>query len=56
MTSIARLIGRALAIALAFTVSSHLFSRLSKDSIDAKRKKTQRGDRETPKSSKRIGA
>ena len=33
------LIGSALANALAFTGSSYLFSRLSKDSIDAKRKR-----------------
>ena len=33
------LIGGALANALAFTDSSYLFSRLSKDSIDAKRKR-----------------
>ena len=33
------LIGGALANALAFTGSSYLFSRLSKDSIDKKRKK-----------------
>ena len=33
------LIGGALANALAFTGSSYLFSRLSKDSIDAERKR-----------------
>ena len=33
------LIGGALAKALAFTSSSYLFSRLSKDSIDTKRKR-----------------
>ena len=33
------LIGGALANALAFTRSSYLFSRLSKDSIDAERKR-----------------
>ena len=33
------LIGGALADALAFTESSYLFSRLSKDSIDAERKR-----------------
>ena len=39
MASIARLIGGALTNALAFTGSSHLFSRLFKDSIDAERKR-----------------
>ena len=39
MASIAVLIGRALANALAFTKSSYSFSRLSKDSIDAERKR-----------------
>ena len=38
MASIAMLIGRALASALAFIGSSYLFLRLSKDSIDAERK------------------
>ena len=38
MASIAMLIGGALANALAFTGSSYLSSRLSKDSIDAERK------------------
>ena len=38
MASIAMLIRGALAKALAFTGSSSMFSRLSKDSIDAKRK------------------
>ena len=39
MASIAMLIGGALANALAFTGSSYLFSRPSKDSIDKKRKR-----------------
>ena len=39
MASIALLIGGALANALAFTGSSYLFSRLSKDSIDKERKR-----------------
>ena len=39
MASIAMLIGGALANALAFTGSSYLFHRLSKDSIDSKRKR-----------------
>ena len=39
MTSVAMLIGGALANALAFTGSSYLFHRLSKDSIDAERKR-----------------
>ena len=37
MASVAMLIGGALGNALAFTGSSYLFHRLSKDSIDAKR-------------------
>ena len=39
MASVVMLIGGALANALAFTGSSYLFHRLSKDSIDAKRKR-----------------
>ena len=39
MVSVAMLIGGALANGLAFTGSSYLFHRLSKDSIDAKRKR-----------------
>ena len=39
MASVAMLIGGALADALAFTSSSYLFLRLSKDSIDKKRKR-----------------
>ena len=39
MASAARLIGGALANALAFTGSSYLFHRLSKDSIDKGRKR-----------------
>ena len=39
MASIAMLIGGALANALAFTGSSYLFLRLSKDSIDKERKR-----------------
>ena len=39
MASIAMLIGGALANALAFTVSSYLFHRLSADNIDAERKR-----------------
>ena len=39
MASVATLIGGALANALAFTGSSYLFHRLSKDSIDAERKR-----------------
>ena len=39
MVSVAMLIGGALANALAFTSSSYLFSRLSKDSIDKERKR-----------------
>ena len=39
MASVAMLIKGALANALAFTDSSYLFHRLSKDSIDAKRKR-----------------
>ena len=38
MASAAMLIGGALANALAFTSSSYLFHRLSKESIDAERK------------------
>ena len=39
MASVAMLIREALVNALAFTGSSYLFHRLSKDSIDAKRKR-----------------
>ena len=39
MVSVAMLIGGALANALAFTSSSYLFHRLSKDSIDKERKR-----------------
>ena len=39
MASVTMLIGGALANALAFTGSSYLFSRLSKDNIDAERKR-----------------
>ena len=39
MASVAMLIGGALANALAFTGGSYLFHRLSKDSIDAERKR-----------------
>ena len=39
MASVAMLIGGALVNALAFTGSSYLFHRLSKDSIDAERKR-----------------
>ena len=39
MVSVAMLIGGALANALAFTGSSYLFHRLSKESIDAERKR-----------------
>ena len=39
MASVAMLIGGTLANALAFTGSSYLFHRLSKDSIDKERKK-----------------
>ena len=39
MASVAMLIGDALANAFALTGSSYLFSRLSKDSIDADRKR-----------------
>ena len=39
MVSVAMLIGGALANALAFTGSSYLFHRLSKDSIDKERKR-----------------
>ena len=39
MASVAMLIGGALANALAFTGSSYLFHRLSKDSINAERKR-----------------
>ena len=39
MESVAMLIGGALANALAFTGSSYLFHGLSKDSIDAERKR-----------------
>ena len=39
MASVAMLIGGALTNALAFTGSSYLFHRLSKDSIDAERKR-----------------
>ena len=39
MASVAMLIGGTLANALAFTGSSYLFHRLSKDSIDTKRKR-----------------
>ena len=40
MASIAMLIGGALANALAFTGSSYLFHRLSKDSIDKEKRDT----------------
>ena len=39
MASVVMLIGGALANALAFTGSSYLFHRLSKDSVDAERKR-----------------
>ena len=39
MANVAMLIGGALANALAFTGSSYLFPRLSKDSIDKERKR-----------------
>ena len=39
MASVAMLIGGALANALAFTGSSYLFHRLSKDNIDTERKR-----------------
>ena len=39
MASVAILIGEALANTLAFTGSSYLFHRLSKDNIDAERKR-----------------
>ena len=39
MASVAMLIGGALANAVAFTGSSYLFHRLSKDSIDTERKR-----------------
>ena len=39
MASVVMLIGGALANALAFTGSSYLFHRLSKDSIDTERKR-----------------
>ena len=39
MASIAMMLGGAIANALAFTGSSHLFSSLSKDSIDQERKR-----------------
>ena len=39
MASVAMLIGGALANALAFTGTSHLFHRLSADNIDAERKR-----------------
>ena len=39
MASVVMLIGGALVNALAFTSSSYLFHRLSKDSIDAERKR-----------------
>ena len=39
MASVAMLIGGVLANALAFTCSNYLFHRLSKDSIDAERKR-----------------
>ena len=42
MVSVAMLIGRALANALAFTGSSYLLHRLSADNIDAERDMIQR--------------
>ena len=39
MASVTMLVGGALANALAFTSSSYLFHRLSKNSIDAERKR-----------------
>ena len=39
MASVAMLIGEALANALAFTDTNYLFHRLSKESIDAERKR-----------------
>ena len=41
MVSVALIIGGALASAIAFTGSSYLFSRLSKDSIDKERKRNE---------------
>ena len=45
MVSVAKLIGGALANALAFTGSSYLFHRLSADNIDAERKRHDAGIR-----------
>ena len=55
MASVVMLIRGALASALAFTSSSCLFSRLSKDSIDKKRKLTLLVNREITKSLNRMG-
>ena len=49
MASIAMLIGGALANAIAFTENLYLFSRLSKDSIDAKRKRHDEAIQGVPK-------
>ena len=49
------LIGSALANALAFTGSSYLFNRLSKDSIDAERKRHDLAIEQLQKSSDQVG-
>ena len=55
ITSIAMLIRGALANALAFTGSSYMFLRLSKDSIQKEAKGHNFGDRAAPKSTGRMG-
>ena len=50
------LIGGDLANALAFTRSSYLFSRLSKDSIDTERKRHYVAIEQLQKSSNKMGA
>ena len=55
MVSAAMLIGGALANALALTGSSYLFLRLSKDSIDAERKRHDLAIEQLQKSSNRVG-
>ena len=56
MSSIAMLIGDALANALAFTGSIYLFHRLSADNIDAERKRHDAAIEALQKSSSRVGS
>ena len=56
LASVAMLIGGALANALAFTGSSNLFHRLSKESINAERKRHDLAIEKFTESSNRMGA